>query len=226
VGMCPVCSQCDLSTAGENFRRAVEKQGAQVLGEYIGAHTRVLVRCAVGHLCRPIPNQVQQGGHLCATCTGRNPAVAADRFRRAVANANAEMLGEYINAREPVLLRCVAGHLCSPRPDDVQQGQGICHQCWYDWSTFYVLLNPKQGRVKFGVTSGDPRPRLKTHRGRGYTERVRVLREIPDAFMLEQNIIATLRDAEIPPVHGREYYDAAPALPVVLDIVDGWATVA
>ena len=219
VGMCPVCSQRDSSTAGDNFRCTVEEQGAEMLGTFAGAHTRVLVRCSAGHFCHPIPNQVRQGGGLCPTCTGRDPVVAEARFRRAVADANAEMLGEYVTARVPVLLRCAAGHLTSPTPDAIQQGQGVCKQCWYDWSTFYVLINRALGRIKFGVTSSDPRPRIKAHRGRGYTETVRVLRDFPDAFRREQHVIATLRDAGIAPAHGRECYDAA-ALPVVLD---GWS---
>lgn len=221
VGVCAVCSQRDLSAAGDNFRRAVETQGAKILGKYDGAHTRVLVRCAAGHLCRPIPNRVQQGYGICLTCARRDPEVSEARFRRAVEAANAEMLGEYVNAREAVLIRCAKGHLCSPRPDDIKQGQGICQQCWYDWTTFYVLINPRQGWIKFGVTSDDPRPRLKTHRAAGYTDIVRILRELPDAFALERHIIATMRDADIRAVHGREYFDLS-ALALVLDLVDGW----
>ena len=220
--MCPTCSQRDSSVAGANFHRAVVEQGAEMLGKSVGAHTRVLVRCSAGHYCHPIPNQVRQRGGLCPTCTGRDPAMAEARLYRAVADANAEILGEYVTARVPVLLRCGAGHLTSPTPDAIQQGQGVCKQCWYDWSTFYVLINRTLGRVKFGVTSSDPRPRIKAHRGRGYRETVRVLRDFPDAFRLEQHVIATLRDAGIPPVHGREYYDLDP-LPVVLDVVDGWS---
>lgn len=222
VGMCPVCSQRDSSTAAANFQHAVEARGGEVLGRYAGAHTRVLVRCVAGHHCLPLPNQVQQGGALCPTCSGRDPVAAEARFRHTVADAGGEVLGEYVNARQAVLLRCAAGHLCSPTPDDVRQGQGICHQCRYDWSTFYVLINPTRGRVKIGVTSADPRPRLKAHRGRGYTEVVRVLRDFPGAFRLEQHIVVTLRDAGIPAVQGREYFDMV-ALAVVLDVVDGWA---
>jgi hypothetical protein len=41
---------------------------------------------------------------------------------------------------------------------------------------------------------------------------------------LESSVLATLRLAEIKPVHGREFYDIS-ALGVILDIVDHWPTV-
>jgi hypothetical protein len=86
----------------------------------------------------------------------------------------------------------------------------------------YVVANPVLGRVKFGVTSGDPRGRLADHRRAGYTEIMRVCCDLPTAAVLERHVQTTLRDARIPPVQGREYYDLS-ALPVVLDVVDGWA---
>jgi hypothetical protein len=58
----------------------------------------------------------------------------------------------------------------------------------------------------------------------GYVEVVRVLRNLPDSHALERHVRASLRDANILPAQGREYFDMA-ALPVVLDIVDGWSMV-
>lgn len=225
VGACIICARRDKASAGENFRRSVEEQGAQVLGEYAGAHTKVLVRCPAGHYCHPIPNRVQQGAReLCTICSGRDPALAEAAFRRAAAKAGVEVLGVYVTARVPVLVRCAQGHLSKPMPDSIQQGQGFCKQCRYtkDWDTLYVVVNRQQGRIKFGITYADERPRLRAHRAQGYRDTIRILRDFPDAYLLEQHIIVTLRDAGIKPVHRREYFDIT-ALAVVLDIIDGWS---
>ncbi len=93
------------------------------------------------------------------------------------------------------------------------------------WDVFYITVNPALGRVKFGVTSGDERPRLATHRRAGYTEPVRVLPDLLDAHALERHVRATLAAAGATPVQGREYFDVS-ALPVVLDVADGWIAAA
>ena len=87
---------------------------------------------------------------------------------------------------------------------------------------FYVVTNPVRGRVKFGISSGDPRPRLGDHRRAGYTEEVRVLPDLVDVAALERHVLSTLRDAGIPATQGREYFDIS-VLALVLDVVDGWA---
>lgn len=223
IGICATCSERDSAVAGAKFRRILESQGAEMLGAYAGAHTRVRIRCAAGHYSNPLPNQVRQGGGLCPTCSRRDRNAAEAAFRKAAADADIEVLGDYVTARVPVLIRCARGHLSKPMPDSIQSGQGFCKQCRYrhNWDTFYVVVNRQQGWLKFGVTHADERPRLRAHQAEGYRDMVRVIRDFPNAYLLEQNIIATLRDAGIQPVHRREYFDMA-AMAVVLDIVDGW----
>lgn len=225
VGICAICAERDSESAGVKFQQIVEAQGAEMLTSYAGAHTRVRIRCSAGHTSNPIPNRVRQGGGLCPTCSKRDTVAAEAAFRKAAAAANVEVLGAYVTARTPVLVRCARGHLGKPMPDSIQSGQGFCKQCRYrhNWDTFYVVVNHQQGRLKFGVTHADERPRLRAHQAEGYRDMIRVIRDFPNAYLLEQNIIATLRDAGIQPAHRREYFDMA-AMAVVLDIVDGWTS--
>jgi hypothetical protein len=109
-----------------------------------------------------------------------------------------------------------------PRPGSLFNGQGPCRVCSGKvWDAFYVVAAPAADRIKFGITSGDPRSRLRTHHANGYREIIRLLTGLPGTVApeIEQATIATLRLAGIRPVHGREFYDAA-ALPVVLDVAD------
>jgi hypothetical protein len=102
------------------------------------------------------------------------------------------------------------------------KGNGACWICGgKDWDVFYVLTAPELGRVKFGITSGDPRPRLASHRRAGYGTIVRLLTKLPSdaAVEAERAAIAALAAADIQPVHGREWFGIE-ALPVVLAVVD------
>jgi hypothetical protein len=130
---------------------------------------------------------------------------------------------EWLGARTPHRVRCAAGHICWPRPNDLQQGGGMCRTCCNKvWDVAYVVVAPELGRVKFGVTSNDKRQRLAVHRRAGYVEVVRVVRGLPDAHALERHVLNTLREAGIPAVQGREHFDID-VLALVLDVVDGWA---
>jgi hypothetical protein len=127
-----------------------------------------------------------------------------------------------IHARYRVI--CAAGHECQPRPNDVQQGKGICPACaGSGWDVIYVVTS--QTAVKFGITGRGGRPRLARHRGAGYRTVVRLLTGLPDgaASSIERDVKATLRLAGFEPIRGREYFDVD-ALAVILDVVDSYPT--
>lgn len=129
---------------------------------------------------------------------------------------------EYLGAREPHHIRCVNGHDRSPTPDNVLRGQGICKLCaWADQDVFYVVTGAPTLGLKFGITSGDPKSRLASHRCAGYVTIVRLFTELPQriAAELEQELKTALIASGFSPVRGREYF-GIDALPVVLGIVD------
>lgn len=112
--------------------------------------------------------------------------------------------------------------MCSPRPNNVLSGRGICQKCAGQcWDVFYVVRNELTDSVKFGVTSGNPKPRLYEHARDGYDQLLRLHEGLPEdtAGKLERTILAALRDAREQPIRGREYFPAR-VLPVVLDLVD------
>ncbi|WP_159393653.1 GIY-YIG nuclease family protein [Streptomyces albus] len=88
---------------------------------------------------------------------------------------------------------------------------------------FYVVTDKDANTVKFGVTSGDPRPRLKNHARDGFNTIVRLIKGLPgdQAPRLERAVLGALRDAREAPIRGREYFPGR-ALGLVLDVVDGW----
>jgi hypothetical protein len=90
---------------------------------------------------------------------------------------------------------------------------------------FYVVADEINGTVKFGITSGDPRPRLGIHARDGFGSVVRLIEGLPGdlAPRMERAVRGALRDAREAPVRGREYFPSR-VLGLVLDVVDGWAT--
>lgn len=131
----------------------------------------------------------------------------------------------WLGANTPHLIRCPLGHESSPQPTHVQQGEGICRLCaGKQWDAFYVVVNEGEGVVKFGITSGSLRPRLKRHARYGYKKVLRALPGLPAgvARLMERHVIVTLRAAGEMPVKGVEYYDMR-VTTLVLNLVDSYS---
>lgn len=223
-GLCRACVGLDPKAAEAAFRARLAELGATLLEPgWLGKDTPHRVKCARGHTSSPRPGDVRVGHGVCRTCVGQDPAVAEAAFRARLAELGATLLEpEWKGSGSPHRVRCQAGHECSPTPDNVRQGNGICRSCaGKAWDAFYVVQDGVRDVVKVGVTSGDPRPRLECHERDGLDEVLRLHTGLPGevALHLERSILAALRDARETPVRGREYF-AGRVLPVVLDLVD------
>lgn len=223
-GICSTCARNDPRAAEAAFRERLAGMGATPLYErWQGNQHPYPVRCASGHICRPRPNDIQQGDGICRTCAGVDSAMAEAAFvRRLDALGATSLYGEWRGTKPPHHVRCNAGHDCYPRPGDVLAGQGICRKCANRiWDAFYVVTSADG--VKFGVTSGDARLRLKAHARRGYRAVERLLVDLPGttAHDTENAIRAALADAGEKPLRGREYF-AISCLALVLDVADSW----
>ena len=223
-GICRTCAGLDPVAAEAAFRSRMDELGAAVLGLYVDNKTPILARCSAGHECRPRPSDVQRGQGICGICACNDTASAEAAFRARLAELGAELLEPYRSCQHPHAVRCAAGHECKPRPANVANGEGICRICANKiWDAFYVVAAPDADRLKFGITSGNGRPRLRRHRANGYREVIRLLTGLSGTIApdIEQATMATLRLAGFRPVHGREFFDAS-ALAVVLDVVDNY----
>ncbi|WP_185303031.1 GIY-YIG nuclease family protein [Streptomyces finlayi] len=129
---------------------------------------------------------------------------------------------QWLGDGAPHRLSCREGHQCKTIPSGVKQGQGICRRCTGKvWDVFYVVQDLGTGCVKFGITSGDPRPRLRNHSAAGFRTQVRVVPDLPGDFApnLENFIRLTLADECVKPVRGREYFPIS-ATPLILSIAE------
>lgn len=158
-----LCKACggghpDRSRMAEaTFRTLVAELGGVVLEPtWLGIGTPHRVRCAAGHECAPQPRSLNYLGRgICRTCAGLgNPATAWGAFRARVAELGGEVLEPvWLGSKKPHRVRCAAGHDCSPRPDLVQTGQGLCRRCAdrhgsdEAWSTFRASVARLGGTV-------------------------------------------------------------------------------
>ncbi|MEV5929902.1 hypothetical protein ACPCSG_26965 [Streptomyces cellulosae] len=221
-GICGICAGRTKGVSAPAFQRRVADLGGTLLGDFTNRHTPVLVRCPDGHENRVWPGHVLRGTGICRTCAGQDPRLSEVAFRTAVEQYGGEVLGSYVNSGTSVLVRCVKGHEVKVQPNNLRGGQGLCHICrGRTWDVFYTVLDEDYDVLKFGITSGNPRARLRDHQRDGFCEVVRLYQQLPDgvALELEGCIKAALRDAGEKPVRGLEYFPGR-ALPLVLDIVD------
>ncbi|NDK24635.1 hypothetical protein FSY75_09135 [Streptomyces sp. TR1341] len=236
-GLCTIGAARDAKAAEAAFRQRLDQLGAVLLeAAYLGSKRGHRVRCAAGHECRPRPKDLAQGGGLCRTCagdllrgvsTGRNPVPEVSeeveqRFRERVSALGGTVLAaRWEGVGTPTLVRCAEGHEVFPTPSNVLRGTGLCRLCsGKEWDVFYVVTDGG-GTVKFGITSGDPTPRLQYHARDNLTRVVRLHTGLPDTTApdLERLVLAALREAGEVPVRGKEYFPAR-VLSRVLALVD------
>ncbi|MGW2083014.1 hypothetical protein ACWCOW_40085 [Streptomyces sp. NPDC001939] len=225
-GICRICVGLDPKTAEKYFKDAIESLGGVVLyRKWAGVNTPHQVLCPAGHVASPRPNDIQQGHTMCRSCAGKDPKAAWDTFKELVRGFGGEVIEKsWMGSQVPHMVKCKKEHVTTVRPAGVQQGQGICRFCaGRDWDVFYIVVNEVDGHLKFGITSGDPRQRLRFHRADGYNRVLRLLTALPgnDAPDLEKEAIRVLKMHGIKPVRGREYYPIS-ELPLILDIVDSY----
>jgi hypothetical protein len=225
-GICNVCSGQSPSAAWEDFKSLVAGLGGTVVeSSWKGKDEPHACLCPEGHECRPRPGHLRKGIGMCRTCAGVEPRVAEAAFRARVEQLGGEVLEPtWLGNGKPHRIRCSQGHECTPAPSSVRHGNGICRICaGKTWDVFYVVADEINDTVKFGITSGDPRPRLGIHARDGFESVTRLAEGLPGdlAPRLERAVIAALQDAGEAPVRGREYFPAR-VLALVLDVVDGW----
>lgn len=222
-GICRTCAGTDPAVTEAAFRARLAELGAELLARYVSNHVPHHVRCAAGHDCYPRPKDTIRGRGICMVCSPRDSARAEREFRARLDELGATLLeSRWLGADKPHRVRCAQGHLCRSWPASLRSGSGICRSCACSQpDVFYVVTCARV--VKFGVTSGDPRPRLRNHAARGYTDVIRLAAGLPGTAALdaENAVKSALAMAGEKPVRGREYFDVS-CVPLIIDVADSW----
>lgn len=223
-GLCRICAGLDPESALKAHLERVKALGGRDLGDpWEGVDRPRRTRCPQGHLCVPRPGCIQRGQSLCGVCANRDSKAAfAAHLDRVRALGGKDMGGPWKNRNAPRRTLCPQGHECFPRPKSIQEGNGLCRICQGKlWDVFYIVRDPDAGLIKFGITSGDTRPRLRVHARDGFTDVLRVFLNFAEAQALETLIKSALLDAREPAIRGREYFPQH-VLALVLDVADNY----
>ncbi len=170
-GLCGKCAPARTDVEARFWARVVELRATPAPGAtYTNSITAVPLICKLGHACSPTPTNVQQGGGICNTCAGQDPATVQAAFWARVAEIGATPApgAVYVDTNTPVPLICDQGHSYNTRPSRVQQGGGICRTCWprASFDRVYLLEHAETQAIKVGVASGAGP--VNVHVGRGY----------------------------------------------------------
>lgn len=214
----------DMERVAENaartrFHNRVKELGGIVLElDWLGGRTPHRVLCPKGHESTIQPTTVLQGLGMCNKCghldRQRSRMMAAQqRFEDAVAEQGGEVLtADWLGTLMPHPVRCRNGHETAVKPKRVLQGRGLCDTCtWTKQDVVYVVFNDELGRVKLGITSGDPKPRLGAHATDGYRRVLLVRTGLDDSVArdVETETLRQMKADGASPVQGREYFEGA-----------------
>lgn len=191
------------------FFEAVSKASGEVLSPWTRRKDRHEVRCVHGNTCNVRPHSVITTGSACDQhCRATS---SWDAFRQRVESLGGTVVEEsYQGSHTPHRVRCSNNHECAPRPNSIQQGQGLCPVCasrrGARRDVFYVVASDEA--VKFGITSGSPGHRLATHAADGLTTQLLVLEGLPGTLApdLETLVRSALLGNGHLPIRGHEYF--------------------
>ncbi|MFE7075769.1 hypothetical protein ACFU96_37310 [Streptomyces sp. NPDC057620] len=164
----------------------------------------------------------------CVTCRGISQTPKLVEFRRRAREQDVMILDAMSDRiAQTVRLCCVAGHLTSVGINTGLKRELLCARCSGagvrpEPTVYYVVTDG--AIVKPGISSGDGRGRLDTHRiqhGLGKIHRLITDLPVGAARAVERHVLDSLATHGIRPVMGFEYFDAT-HIDRVLELADGW----
>ena len=128
---CPKCSnKIKNKTTGYFINELKEiNDNIEVLGEYKGSKIKIKCKCKIdGYEWETIPQNLLKGSS-CPKCAGKYKTTEEFKQEMKKINENIEILGEYVNAKTKIKVRCKKdGNIWNAKPNDLLSGCG-CPQC-------------------------------------------------------------------------------------------------
>ncbi|HJZ24083.1 MAG TPA: hypothetical protein VJ201_06520 [Candidatus Babeliales bacterium] len=112
-----------------NIVSKAEAKGWKVLStEYINGETKMYFQCPFGHVIS-MGSRAFLKHFSCAECSGLSLIKSERSFRGIIEKSGGKITGFFINNEIPVDCICPLKHACSPLPDNIQMGGGMCLEC-------------------------------------------------------------------------------------------------
>lgn len=111
--------------AKTRFYDIVTELGGRVIGEYSLNNTPVEMVCPSGHVVRASPQYLYNHGRIpCIECSFPGPQLFLGKLQSVGAT-----LIEYNGHNYPAKIECRNGHISTPIPHNIFNGQGVCIKC-------------------------------------------------------------------------------------------------
>jgi hypothetical protein len=123
---CHICSGGIKQTIDDMRRLAKERNGKCLSDTYINNHTKLLWKCAEGHVWKAVPNSVKCGC-WCPQCAKRRRTQVLrldikEMHRLAETKGGKCLSGSYLNAHTKLLWECAKGHQWEASANYIKQG--------------------------------------------------------------------------------------------------------
>lgn len=128
-----------------------EREGI-IVGQYINTSTKIEFQCKNGHKFIASPGHVKSSNSWCKKCSNNCPEQAKESFYDSVAERGGPIIGEYINKRTKVLVRCSNGHEFDCIPTNTKNKGAWCPKCYGNCpdqarESFYNIVEQRGGCV-------------------------------------------------------------------------------
>lgn len=130
--LCPLCTGRRKTT--ESFKKEVFliNPNIDIIGDYVDTKTKIKCACIIdGYKWDALPNSLLRG-YGCPMCAGTNKKDQNEYVELVnVLNSNIEVVGEYINAKTPILHRCkICNNYWTATPHNILRGTGcpVCNE--------------------------------------------------------------------------------------------------
>ncbi|MDD4930542.1 MAG: hypothetical protein PHG66_00105 [Candidatus Colwellbacteria bacterium] len=148
-GICRICANNDPETSKQNFYELIKELGGKVVGEYINSVLPIECLCSNNHVCNPSPNSIQRGNGICRICANNDLETSKQNFYDRIKEFGGNVVGEYINVMTPVKCLCSDNHVCNPRPNSIQRGNGMCNRCVQSGGEKFIIAVLRKLNIEF-----------------------------------------------------------------------------
>lgn len=107
------------------------ENGLILLDDYKDGRTAMNFKCIKNNHIRCTRSHRFKKDPICFECNPSNKDLkkAKENFKINIEKLGGQVIGEYVNNKTSILCICKEKHECTPTPNHVQKGQGMCIKC-------------------------------------------------------------------------------------------------
>jgi len=127
-------------------------KGISVVGEYVGAHTKITHKCDRGHYWETTPSRILNENRGCPKCAGVAKKSHADYASEVEASGRGiEVVDQYKGNKKAIRHKCKKGHIWLAKPNNILSGQSNCPDCAHNKKTSHAEYVRRVSELNNGI---------------------------------------------------------------------------